>query len=96
MPISLEEVQHVAKLARMQLDEQELREFQAELNALLGHFEDIQSAPIGAVEMATHILNLQSVWEEDAVEPGLMREEATRSAAVARAGLFVVPTIIEE
>jgi aspartyl/glutamyl-tRNA(Asn/Gln) amidotransferase C subunit len=96
MPISLEEVQHVAKLARINLDEQELKEFQAELNALLGHFEDIQGAQVSSSDLTTHVLNLHSIWQEDVIEAGLMREEATRSAAVVRAGLYVVPTIIEE
>ena len=42
MSITLDEVRHVARLARLQLDETEILSLQSELNGLLGHFADIQ------------------------------------------------------
>lgn len=96
MAISLDEVRHVARLARLELDESELLLFQGELNALLGHFEDIQGVDVSGLAPQPHAVAMHNVWQDDVPHPGLDRQAAMRSAAVTRAGLFIVPTIIEE
>lgn len=94
MSITLEEVRHVAKLARLELDETEILSLQGELNALLGHFGDLQRAPTGGP--APEALQRQNVWAEDSVAECLPREEALANAPKSKAGLFLVPTIIED
>ncbi len=96
MSISLDEVRHVARLARLELEETELMSLQGELNALLGHFADIRGVDVSGVEPAAHAVALQNIWAEDVVGPVLARDIAMRNAAVTRAGLFVVPQIIED
>lgn len=96
MSISLDEVKHVARLARLQLDEGEIVVLQGELNALLGHFGDLRDVDTRGIEPASHAVAVQNVWAEDFSRPGLSREAALRNAPASRAGLFVVPMIIEE
>jgi aspartyl/glutamyl-tRNA(Asn/Gln) amidotransferase C subunit len=96
MSISLEEVRHVARLARLELDEDEVLAFQGELNALLGHFTDIQGFDVANVEAQSHAVTLQNVWAEDFPWESLPRELALKNAKISRAGLFVVPAIIED
>ena len=96
MSISLDEVRHVARLARLELDEVELVAFQGELNALLGHFQDIQGIDVAGLRPKPHAVALTNVWGEDEPAFGISRDEALRNGAVTRAGLFIVPTIIEE
>jgi aspartyl/glutamyl-tRNA(Asn/Gln) amidotransferase C subunit len=96
MSISLDEVRHVAKLARLQLDEAEILALQGELNVLLGHFADIEGLPVSSVEPQSHAVAVQNVWAEDVPLEGLPRQEALRNAPMTKAGLFVVPTIIED
>jgi aspartyl/glutamyl-tRNA(Asn/Gln) amidotransferase C subunit len=96
MSISLDEVRHVAKLARIDLDDAELFALQGELNSLLGHFADIQAVDTSSVQPKSHAVNLQNVWSEDEVGACLPREIALRNAALTKAGLFVVPAIIED
>ena len=96
MSISLDEVRHVARLARLVLDESEVVSFQGELNALLGHFADIQTIEETGVEPTSHAMSIRNVWSEDEPGPTLPRSEALRNAPVSRAGLFVVPVIIED
>ena len=96
MSISIEEVRHVARLARLELDEIEVLAFQGELNALLGHFVDIQDIDVSGVEPTSHTVTLQNVWAEDIVGYMLPREQVLKNAPVSKAGLFVVPTIIED
>lgn len=96
MPISLEEVKHVARLARLELSDGELAEFQGELNALLGHFQDIENVDVSGVEPRPHAVALTNVWAEDIPGQCLPRDEAMRNAPASKAGVFIVPTIIEE
>ncbi|MBS1713864.1 MAG: Asp-tRNA(Asn)/Glu-tRNA(Gln) amidotransferase subunit GatC [Armatimonadetes bacterium] len=96
MSISLDEVRHVARLARLELDDVELAAFHGELNALLGHFQDVQNVDLSAFGAKPHAVSLQNVWSEDEAVTGLSRDEAMRNASVSRAGLFIVPTIIED
>lgn len=96
MSISIDEVRHVAKLARLELDEAELLSLQGELNALLGHFSDIQHLDVTGIEPTSHAVAVQNVWSEDIPVLGLQRDEVLRSAPMSRAGLFVVPQIIED
>ena len=95
MSISLDEVRHVARLARLALDETEILSFQGELNALLGHFEDIQVIEGSGIEPKSHAVAIQNVWSEDIPGRTLLRNQAFSSAPLTRAGLFVVPMIIE-
>jgi len=95
MSISLDEVRHVARLARLALDETEILSFQGELNALLGHFEDIQVIDGSGIEPRSHAVAFQNVWSEDLPGRTLPRNQALSSAPLTRAGLFVVPVILE-
>ncbi len=96
MSISIDEVRHVAKLARLDLEESEILSFQSELNALLGHFADIQSVDVSGIEPVSHAVSLQNVWADDQIWESLPRDRALRNASLSRAGLFVVPQIIED
>ena len=96
MSISLDEVRHVARLARLELDEAEILSLQGELNALIGHFSDIQAIDASAIEPSAHAVGLQNVWAEDFIGDCLPRELALKNAPLSKAGLFVVPMIIED
>ncbi len=96
MSISLEEVRHVAKLARLELSEQEMVALQSELNALLGLFSEIESLDFDGVEGQSHAVSLARGWAEDIPGEPLDRAAALQNSALSRAGLFVVPTIIED
>jgi aspartyl-tRNA(Asn)/glutamyl-tRNA(Gln) amidotransferase subunit C len=100
MAITLDEVRHVAQLARLELDEDELGQFQGELNALLGHIQEVQSLGLIEEEMDEPWRLAPSgrrfnVWAPDDVFEGLVHADALRSAPRSRAGLYIVPTIIE-
>ena len=96
MSITLEEVRHVAKLSRLELDETEMLSLQGELNILLGHFGDIQTMDTTGIEPKAQAVALQNVWAEDFPIIGLSRDKAMSNAARSKAGLFLVPAIIED
>ena len=96
MSISLDEVRHVAKLARLDMDDAELMGLQGRLNALLGHFEDIRHLNVEGIEPKPHAVQLTNVLGSDVARPSLDRDAALGNSSETRAGLFIVPTIIEE
>ena len=96
MTISMDEVRHVARLARLELDELELVAFQGELNALLGHFQDIEGIELSGIAHKFNTSSLLNVWANDQFQSGFNHDQVFRNASVTKAGLFIVPTIIEE
>lgn len=96
MSISMDEVRHVAQLARLELDDVELAAFQGELNALLGYFHDLQAHSLEGLANQPHLIDLFNVWAEDAPKSGFSPTASLRNAAVTKAGLFIAPTIIED
>lgn len=96
MSITIEEVRHVAKLARLDLDESEIMSLQGELNALIGHFSDIEGIDASMIRPKSHAVALQNVYASDSPGATLPRERALANASSTKAGLFLVPAIIED
>lgn len=96
MSISLDEVRHVARLARLELDENDVYALQGALNSLIGHFSDIQGIDISQITPTTHAADIANVWDEDIVSIDFSQEQTLNNAALTKAGLFLVPTIIED
>lgn len=63
--LTKEEVQHIAKLARIELTEQEVEKFQKDLSEILDYFDILKSAKTSGVEPMTHSVPLQNVMRED-------------------------------
>lgn len=95
MSITLDELRHLADLARLRLSEGEFESMQSDLNRVLDHFENLRQLDLGPVELTPHSVDVNSIWREDVPSPGLSREDALAGAPEVQAGLFLVPTIIE-
>lgn len=95
MAISIEELKHLAELARLKLSEEEFSAMRADLNKVLEHFDRLRSLDLQEVELTPHSVDVTSVWREDLPKAGLTREDAVAGAPETQAGLFLVPAIIE-
>lgn len=97
--ISRAEVEHVARLARLSLDEAELERMREQLSAILQYIDKLRALNTDAIEPTAHAVPLVNVMREDEVEPCFPREEMLANAPD-RAGewaAFVrVPRIIED
>jgi aspartyl-tRNA(Asn)/glutamyl-tRNA(Gln) amidotransferase subunit C len=96
MPISRADVQHVARLARLALTDEELDRFQAQLSVILEEAEKVARLPTEGVPPTAHPLPRTNVWREDVVGPCLPRELALSTAPEVEQDRFKVPRIIEE
>ena len=91
--ITRDEVRHVAKLARLQLLEDEERLMTEQMNNILAYMDKLNQLDTSEVEPTTHAIQLQNVFREDRVEPSLGRDEALANAPQSDGASFVVPKV---
>ena len=89
------DVAHVAKLARLNLTEEETKLFQAQLGRVLDYAEKLREPDTSAVEDAAHAVPVFNVFREDEPHGGLSAEEALSNAPRQANGLFIVPKVVE-
>ena len=91
MAISREEVRHVARLARLELSEDELERFGGQLDAILEAVGKVAELDLTGVEPTAHPLDLANVWGDDEPHPSLPVEEALANAPDSEDTFFRVP-----
>jgi aspartyl-tRNA(Asn)/glutamyl-tRNA(Gln) amidotransferase subunit C len=92
--ISLEDTRHVAKLARLALDESRLQKFTGQLENILKYVDKIAQLDTAGVEPMAHALPLENVLREDVVEPPLTIEQVLQNAPETDGRFFKVPKVI--
>jgi aspartyl-tRNA(Asn)/glutamyl-tRNA(Gln) amidotransferase subunit C len=95
MEITREQVEHVAKLARLAVSEEEKLLFGRQLSSILTYVETLNRVDTTQVEPTSHVIPVQNVLREDEVKPSLSRDEALANTPDQDAGCFRVPKIIE-
>ena len=95
MRISIDEVRHVAELARLDLDPAEERRLTGQLNAILEYMGQLGEVDTAGIEPTSHVLPLTNVMRDDLVGDCLPNAEALANAPAAEQGHFAVPKIIE-
>ena len=96
MKISKEEVEKVAKLARLEITETEKVAFSAQLSSILTYMEQLKGLNTEGVEPTATVLEQTNVFREDEVRPSLPADKALANAPGQADGLFTVPRILEE
>ncbi len=92
--ISIEDVAHVAKLARLHLSDEEILRFTTQLADVLDHASDIESLNTEEVEPTSHPYPLSNVFRSDDPGPTLSSEEALSQGPEVEDGQFRVPPIL--
>jgi aspartyl-tRNA(Asn)/glutamyl-tRNA(Gln) amidotransferase subunit C len=90
--IDREQVLHVAKLARLELSEDDVQRMSSELSSILDHVERISSLDLDDVEPTSHVVALENVTRPDEPRPSLPRERALEAAPDPDEGAFRVPS----
>ncbi len=89
--IGEDDVRYVARLARLRLEQDEMRRMTAELAKILAHIDKMSELDTSAVPPTAHVLDLVDVTRADRVEPGLSREDALRNAPAVADDSFRIP-----
>ena len=90
--LSREQVEHVARLARLALNEEELDRMAGELSKVLDHIEKIRELDLDGVEPTSHVVDVVNALRPDEPEPSFSREVALAAAPEPVAGGFGVPS----
>ena len=95
VPITREDVIHVAELARLALSEEEIELYTSQLQRILGYVEKLSELDTTGVEPTTYTVPARQALREDAVTGSIPQEQALRNAPDKERGCFRVPKIIE-
>lgn len=96
MGIGRQQVEHVAKLARLALTEDELSLFEEQLSRILEHANTVANLDTEGVEPTSHSMPLMNVLRPDVVIPSIGSAAALANAPAAEDGHFRVPRILED
>jgi aspartyl-tRNA(Asn)/glutamyl-tRNA(Gln) amidotransferase subunit C len=91
MAITREEVLHVARLARLELSEEEVERFQEQLSAILDAVSKVRELDLSEVPATSHPLELANAWDDDIPHVCLTHEEAFANAPDRDGDFFRVP-----
>ena len=95
MALTEKDVDHVAKLARLEISADERALYTKQLAAILEHADGLAKVDVAGVKPTAHILPLQNVFRSDVVKPSMPREQILSNAPDKAKGSFRVPKIIE-
>lgn len=95
MSITREEVRHIAKLARLQFDEEDEEQLANEMSRILEHMDKLNELDTTGVPPMSHVLDVENVFREDEVEQRIDREQALQNAPDADEEYIRVPKVIE-
>lgn len=95
MAIDRKTVEHVAKLARLQLSPEEIDRYGSQLGAILDYVAKLEKIDVTNVEPFTHAADTSNVFREDEPRPSLPRPETLKNAPERTNDFFIVPKILE-
>ena len=96
MPLSREDVLHLASLVRMSLTGQEVERLREQLSSILEQFHILQELDTTGVPPTGHSVPLQSVMRQDEVQPSLSQHDVLANAPRQQDDLFRVHVVLEE
>ncbi|MDH4321173.1 MAG: Asp-tRNA(Asn)/Glu-tRNA(Gln) amidotransferase subunit GatC [Desulfobulbaceae bacterium] len=94
MKITEEQIQYVAKLARLDLAPQELAAMTGQLDRILSYVETLNELDTSGVAPTSHALAVTNAFRDDEVKPSLAREKSLANAPLQNGEAFVVPRVI--
>jgi len=94
--ITRDDVASVARLARLQLTDEQLDRATSQLGDILDHARDMAALDLDGVEPTSHPYPLVNVLRDDVAAPSLDRDEVLAAAPAAESGMFRVPPVIGE
>ena len=95
MPLSLEEVEHIAKLARLELTGEQKSRYRGQLEAILDHVAKLQELDTQHVPPTASTSTASSPLRTDEPRPGLTTDQALKNAPEQEGDQFKIPPVFE-
>jgi aspartyl-tRNA(Asn)/glutamyl-tRNA(Gln) amidotransferase subunit C len=93
--ISKQEVEHIAKLARLGLGDEEIEKFQEELSSILDYIEKMKEVDVSGIEPTSHPIKIENVMREDKESAFGSEEKLTDLAPDKKEGHIKVKSILK-
>jgi aspartyl-tRNA(Asn)/glutamyl-tRNA(Gln) amidotransferase subunit C len=93
--LTLEQVQHVARLAALELSDAEGLAMREQLASILDHMASLDAIDVSAVEPSWHFGHAGSTFRADEVQTSGLRDALLAAAPEAEQGAFAVPKVLE-
>ena len=95
MSVDAATVKRIGRLARIRIEENEVEQYQGELNTILGFVEQLGEVNVEGVEPMTSVTPMQLRRREDVVTDGGYPEKVVANAPLTEDNFFMVPKVIE-
>jgi len=95
MKITRPEVEHVARLARLALNDDELDALTGQMDAILGYVEQLNELNTEGILPTAHAVPMENAFRPDQTKPSIGVDKALQNAPDAGDGCFRVPKVIE-
>jgi len=95
-PLSLDEVRHVAKLARLKLSDAELERYRRELSSVLDHIAMLSEQDVTGVEPMAHPTDMTNRLDEDVVGHSLPLDKVLANAPAVEGDFLAVPKVLDD
>jgi aspartyl-tRNA(Asn)/glutamyl-tRNA(Gln) amidotransferase subunit C len=95
MTISRQDVQHVARLARLGLEDAEIDRLASELDHILDAMQALAQLDTSAIPPTAQVIPLRNVMRDDIARPSWPVEDILRNAPATRDGYFLVPPVLD-
>ncbi len=92
--LTLEAVERVAHLSRLQFTEEELQEQHKQLESIIGMMDSLSEIDTTDVTPQNHVMDIQNVFREDVVQEGMGVEKVLQNAPAQAEDMFQVPKIV--
>ena len=96
MKITGEQIRHIAALARLRFDEDEIESFRAQFERIVEYVEKIDELDLNGVEPTSHAMDRSNAFRDDEVAQSLPQKLALANAPQKKDGFIAVPRVIEE
>ena len=95
MSVDIATVKHVARLARIAVDDADDERMTGELNAILGFVEQLNEVDVTGVEPMTSVIPMAMKKREDAVSDGSKAADIVANSPATEDNFFLVPKVVE-
>lgn len=95
MKITRDQVEHVAVLARLKLDDSEIATFTGQMDAILSYADKLSALDTDGIVPTSHAVPMENAFRSDELRPSIGAELALANAPERVEGFFKVPKVIE-
>jgi aspartyl-tRNA(Asn)/glutamyl-tRNA(Gln) amidotransferase subunit C len=95
MNISIADVEHIARLARLELLPEEKSLFAGQMGAILDYVEKLKELNTDGIVPTSHAVPMENAFREDVTAPSIGLKKALANAPLSSGSFFAVPKVIE-